>query len=62
MLWPLGLRDVEAPTLLRQTANRWRQGCQPYAPDGPDGHSLGLFFFVFNFFHKKKALVECCRG
>jgi hypothetical protein len=21
-----------APTLLRQTANRWRQGCQPYAP------------------------------
>jgi hypothetical protein len=20
------------PTLLRQTANRWRQGCQPYAP------------------------------
>jgi hypothetical protein len=26
------LREVEAPTLLRQTANRWRQGCQPYAP------------------------------
>jgi hypothetical protein len=24
------LREVEAPTLLRQTANRWRQGCQPY--------------------------------
>jgi hypothetical protein len=21
-----------APTLLRQTANRWRQGCKPYAP------------------------------
>jgi hypothetical protein len=29
---PLGLREVEAPTLLRQMANRWRQGCQPYAP------------------------------
>jgi hypothetical protein len=29
---PLGLREVEAPTFLRQTANRWRQGCQPYAP------------------------------
>jgi hypothetical protein len=29
---PLGLREVEAPTLLRQTVNRWRQGCQPYAP------------------------------
>jgi hypothetical protein len=24
------LREVKAPTLLRQTANRWRQGCQPY--------------------------------
>jgi hypothetical protein len=29
---PLGLREVEAPTLLRQKANTWRQGCQPYAP------------------------------
>jgi hypothetical protein len=28
----MGLREVKAPTLLRQTANRWRQGCQPYAP------------------------------
>jgi hypothetical protein len=27
----LGLREVEAPTLRRQTAKRWRQGCQPYA-------------------------------
>jgi hypothetical protein len=26
------LREVKAPTLLRKTANRWRQGCQPYAP------------------------------
>jgi hypothetical protein len=26
------LREVKAPTLLRQAANRWRQGCQPYAP------------------------------
>jgi hypothetical protein len=33
MPWrPIGLRVVKAPTLLRQTANRWRQGCQPYAP------------------------------
>jgi hypothetical protein len=28
---PLGLRGVKAPTLLRETDNRWRQGCQPYA-------------------------------
>jgi hypothetical protein len=26
------LREVKAPTLLRQTINRWWQGCQPYAP------------------------------
>jgi hypothetical protein len=31
---PLGLRKVEAPTLLKQTANRRRQGCQPYAAAG----------------------------
>jgi hypothetical protein len=24
------VREVEAPTLLRQTANRWRQRCLPY--------------------------------
>jgi hypothetical protein len=29
---PIGLREVKAPTLPRQTANRWRQGYQPYAP------------------------------
>jgi hypothetical protein len=26
------LREVKSPTLLRQTPNRWRQGCEPYAP------------------------------
>jgi hypothetical protein len=26
------MREVKVPTLVRQTANRWRQGCQPYAP------------------------------
>jgi hypothetical protein len=29
---PLGLREVEALTFLRQMANRWRQDCQPYEP------------------------------
>jgi hypothetical protein len=29
---PIGLREVKAPTLLRHTGNRCRQGCQPYAP------------------------------
>jgi hypothetical protein len=28
----MGLREVKAPALLRQTAKRWRQGCQLYAP------------------------------
>jgi hypothetical protein len=29
---PIGLGDVEAPTFSRQSAHRWRWGCQPYAP------------------------------
>jgi hypothetical protein len=29
---PLGLQDVEDPTLSIQSAHRWRLGCQPYAP------------------------------
>jgi hypothetical protein len=32
-LWrSIGMRDVKAPTFSRQSANRWRWGCQPYAP------------------------------
>jgi hypothetical protein len=40
---PLGLREVEAPTLLRQTSNRWRQGCQPYAPS-PSKENLNTVY------------------
>jgi hypothetical protein len=29
---PMGPWDVEAPTFCRQSAHRWRWGCQPYAP------------------------------
>jgi hypothetical protein len=29
---PLGPREVKALILIKQSANRWRQGCQPYAP------------------------------
>jgi hypothetical protein len=28
---PIGLWDVKDPTLSRQSAHRWRLGCQPYA-------------------------------
>jgi hypothetical protein len=28
----IGLRDVKDPTLSRQSAHRWLQGCQPCAP------------------------------
>jgi hypothetical protein len=32
-LWrPIWLWDVEGPTLARQSAHRWRQSCQLYAP------------------------------
>jgi hypothetical protein len=29
---PIGLWDVEAPTFSRQSAHRWRWGCETYAP------------------------------
>jgi hypothetical protein len=29
---PIGLWDVKDPTFSRQSAHRWRWGCQPYAP------------------------------
>jgi hypothetical protein len=29
---PIAVWDVEAPTFSRQSAHRWRWGCQPYAP------------------------------
>jgi hypothetical protein len=38
------LWDVEAPTFSRQSAHRWRRGCQPYAPAAlyPPGRFLVL--------------------
>jgi hypothetical protein len=42
---PMGLWDVEAATLSRQSAHRWRWSCQPYAPVGrplPPGRYLVL--------------------
>jgi hypothetical protein len=41
---PIGLCDVEFPTFSRQSAHRWRWGCQPYAPAAlyPPGRFLVL--------------------
>jgi hypothetical protein len=41
---PIGLWDVEAPKFSRQSAHRWRWGCQPYAPPAlyPPGKFLVL--------------------
>jgi hypothetical protein len=44
LLQAIGLLEVKAPTLLRQTANKWRQGCEPYAPAG---RTLPPGFFIF---------------
>jgi hypothetical protein len=41
----IGLWDVEAPVFSRQSAHRWRRGCQSYAPAGrplPPGRFLVL--------------------
>jgi hypothetical protein len=42
---PIRLWDVEAPTFSRQSAHRWRWGCQPYAPAAlyPQGDSWYSF-------------------
>jgi hypothetical protein len=34
------LLEAKAPTLLIDTVNRWRQGCQPYAPKSSTGKTL----------------------
>jgi hypothetical protein len=42
---PVGLWDVEAPTFSRQSAHRWRSGCQPYAPAAH--HPQEYFWYSF---------------
>jgi hypothetical protein len=32
---PIGFWDIEASAFPRQSAHRWRWGCQPYAPAAP---------------------------
>jgi hypothetical protein len=44
---PIGLWDVEAPTFSRQSAHRWRWGCQPYVPAAL--YSLGRFLVRISF-------------
>jgi hypothetical protein len=52
---PIGLREVKAPTLLRQTANTWRQGCQPYVPAA----GFFIFFFIYLFIIKIPGTHFC---
>jgi hypothetical protein len=58
MSWrPIGLREVKTPTLLRQTANRLRQGCQPYAPAALYPQvSLFIYSVIANFRTLNKSL------
>jgi hypothetical protein len=41
------LWDVEAPTFSRQSAHRWRWGCQPYAPAAVYPQEDTLYSFLF---------------
>jgi hypothetical protein len=43
---PTGLWDIEAPTFSRQSAHRWRWGCQPYAPAAL--YHLGRFLVLIS--------------
>jgi hypothetical protein len=44
----IGLWEVEAPTFSRQSAHRWRWGCQSYAPAAlyPPGRFLALISII----------------
>jgi hypothetical protein len=52
------LREIEAPTLLRQTAKRWRQGCQPYAPGAlyPQVYFLRFLHGAQSFLKSRQSL------
>jgi hypothetical protein len=43
---PIGLWDVEDPTLFRQSDHRWRWGCQLYAP-APLYSLRNIFWYSF---------------
>jgi hypothetical protein len=56
---PLELWDVEAPTFARQSARRWRWGCQPYAsaalyPLEDSWYSFLTFIFLYD-----EDLIKC---
>jgi hypothetical protein len=42
----MGLWDAKDPILYRQSAHRWRQGCEPYAP--AELYSLEALFFCYD--------------
>jgi hypothetical protein len=44
---PIGLWDVKDPTLSRQSAHRWRWGCQAHAPAAL--YSSETFFWCFRY-------------
>jgi hypothetical protein len=46
---PIGFRDVEDPTLPRQSGHRRRQVCQPYAPDALYSPERIFFCFWYSF-------------
>jgi hypothetical protein len=48
LLWrPIGLWGVEAPTFSRQSAHRWRWGCQPHMPaDRPFPQEVSWYWFL----------------
>jgi hypothetical protein len=46
---PIGLWDIEDPTLSRQSAHRWRHGCQPYTPADHYCPVTSLLSFWYSF-------------
>jgi hypothetical protein len=42
----VGLREVESPHILRHSAHKWRQGCQPYVPATFYPHENSWYSFL----------------
>jgi hypothetical protein len=46
---PIGLWDVQDPTLSRKSAHRWRWVCQLYLPTGFYSPEILFFYFCYSF-------------
>jgi hypothetical protein len=54
----IGLWDVKDPTFSRQSAHRWRRGCQPYAPTALYSPETLFVCFWYSFLLEAERTAE----